>query len=84
MTQCSPASFSFFGQHRTRGPGNYGKSGIVGNVESAACREGRNLSRSMIAEYKLLAARLQDFAARERIIDLRDFGNDEALAFRAS
>jgi integrase len=46
--------------------------------------EARNLNRSTMAKYKLLAGRLRDFAVRERITDLRDFTHDHALAFRAS
>ncbi len=46
--------------------------------------EARNLNLSTLSKYKLLGKRLEEFAAREAISDLRDFGSDQARAFRES
>lgn len=46
--------------------------------------EARKLNRSTLEKYKLLGTRLQDFCASNGIADLRHFGNEQALAFRAS
>lgn len=46
--------------------------------------ESRNLNRSTLSKYRLLATRLQDFASREGIGGLHQFTHEQAVAFRGT